>query len=68
VVDNFIPVEEKYGFEIRSIADYNTLRVCIEIHPIECRRSLLSASFSATPRETHVLCRISRRYCASQAG
>jgi hypothetical protein len=68
MVDNFIPVEEKCGIEIRSIADYNTLRVRIETHPIECRRSLLSASFSAIPRETHVLCRISRCYCASQAG
>jgi hypothetical protein len=39
MVDNFIPVEEKCGFEIRSIADYNTLRVRIEIHPTECSRS-----------------------------
>jgi hypothetical protein len=68
MVDNFIPVEEKCGFEIRSIADYNTLRVRIEIHPTECRRSLMSAGFPATPRETHVLCRISWCYCTSQAG
>ena len=39
MVDNFIPVEEKCGFEIRSITDYNTLRVRIEIHPTECSRS-----------------------------
>jgi hypothetical protein len=69
MVDNFIPVEEKCGFELRSIAaDYNTLRVRIEIHPTECSRSLMSASFPATPRETHVLCRISWCYCTSQAG
>jgi hypothetical protein len=68
MVDKFIPVEEKCDFEIGSIAEYNTLRVRIEIHPTECSRSLMSASFPATPRETHVLCRISWCYCSSQAG